>query len=182
MLYTVKVCTGGFMVILLSSRNSKCEKEIVEILKNNGANHISDRNIDTNHGNLTAISIYKKTDLNLKNAVAIFVEKSQRFTLQKFPIGIIGIAEDNNKAALSNFKKSGNAVITCGINNKNTITISSLNHENALVTLQRSIIDLNGNIVDPAEYKITLSKQYTPFSIMACAITLILKGIEPTLF
>lgn len=68
----VIVCTGGYMVILLSSRNSKCEKEIVEILKNNGANHISDRNIDTNHGNLTVISIYKKNRLKFKKCSCNF--------------------------------------------------------------------------------------------------------------
>ncbi len=170
------------MVILLTLRKSKYEEEIVEILKNYGADHFCDKSITVGGSKLTCISIYKHTELNLKNAVAIFTDKTSRFSLQKFPIGVIGVCEDSNKTALENFKKSNNAVITCGINNKNTITISSLTTDSALITLQRSVIDINGNRLEPCEFKIRLSKPYAAFSIMAATAALILNGISPTEF
>lgn len=169
-------------MILLSERKSKYEKEIVEILKNYGADHFSDKIIAKGVGSFTSISIYKPTELFLKNGVAVFTEKTNKFNKQNFPIGIIGICEDTNKNALENFKKSNIAVITCGINNKNTITISSLCENNVLVTLQRSIIDINGNHIEPCEFKISLLKQYNPYSILSVTAILIIHGIYPTEF
>ncbi len=170
------------LVILLSERRSKSEKEIIEILKKYGANHFSDKEITEGNSTITCISIYKPTQLFVKNAVAVFTEKSAKFNKQNCPIGIIGVCEDTNKNALENFKKSNNAVITCGINNKNTLTISSFSENYVLVTLQRSVIDINGNRIEPCEFKIKLLKPYNPYSVMSVTAILILFGIYPTEF
>ncbi len=170
------------MIILLTERKNEYEKEIVEILEKYGADHFSDKILSKKGGNLTAISLYKPTKLSLNTAVAIFLGKSIKFSRQIYPIGIIGICEDTNKLALSSFKKSNNAVITCGINNKNTITISSFGKSSVLVTLQRSVIDIKGNRIEPCEFKIKLSKQYLPYSVLAATAALILNGIKPNVF
>ena len=60
------------MVILLSNRKNKAEKEIIEILKQYGATYISDRFVSENNGNLTIISTDKKTNINLKKGIALF--------------------------------------------------------------------------------------------------------------
>lgn len=170
------------LVILLSERKSKNEKEITEILKKYGADHFSDKIIAEGNGTFTCISIYKPTELLVKNAVAVFIEKGARFNKQNYPIGVIGVCEDTNKNALENFKKSNNAVITCGINNKNTLTISSFSENNVLVTLQRSVIDIKGNRIEPCEFKIKLLKPYSPYSVLSVTAILILLGIYPTEF
>ena len=170
------------LVILLSERKSKNEKEITEILKKYGANHYTDKTIFEGKNGFTCINIYKPTELLVKNALAVFIEKTTKFNKQKFPISIIGVCEDSNKNALENFKKWGNAVITCGINNKNTLTISSFSENSVLVTLQRSVIDLMGNRIEPCEFKIRLSKQYNPYSVLSSVAILILLGINPTEF
>ena len=110
------------MVVLLTNRKSKYEKEIIEILKNYGANHISDKFITENKNNFTIISVYKKTDITLNRGIAVFTEKSNRLKHQSLPIGVIGICEDNNEIGLETFKINHNAVLTCGPGNKNTIT------------------------------------------------------------
>ncbi len=170
------------MVILLTERKSKTEKEILEILKKYGANHISDRLISDNGGKFTIVSIYKKTEILLNKGTVVFTENSKRFKEQKFPIGIIGICEERNKTAFETFKANNNAVIVCGINNKNTLTISSINKETFIATLQRSIIDNNGNQISPYEFKIKLTKSYSPFAVMASATILLLNGITPNEF
>ena len=65
---------------------------------------------------------------------------------------------------------------------KNTVTLSSLGSTSLLASLQRTVTDLCGNEVDPAEFKIKLTKQYSPFAVMASAAVLLLVGIKPDVF
>jgi len=168
------------MVILFSNRKSKTEREIIEILKNFGAMHISDNSISDGDYRFTVISLYKKTDLKIKKGIAIFSDDTQRFEEQYLPFGITGICEENNKHALNLFCKNKIPVITCGMGAKNTVTLSSLNNENLLISLQRTITETNGKSTEPAEFKINLKKQYEPFSVMASVAVLLLLGIFPT--
>lgn len=170
------------MVILFSKRKSRTEKEIIEILTSLGGDYISDRTIQSNKGVFTVVSEYKPTDLKLKNGIAVILENSKRFDTQAFDNGIIGICEDINLKAFEQFKKSKIPVISCGMNPKSTITLSSINSDTVLVSLQRIITDINNNDIEPFEFKIKLKKNYNPFSITACAIILLLYGIIPEEF
>ena len=170
------------MVILLSERKNKCENEIIKILKKYGADHISDKQILKNGGNFTLFSIYKKTDILTNNGIAVFIGENKRLKYQKLPIGVIGICEENNLTALENFKYNNSAVITCGINNRNTITLSSINEHSVLATIQRSFIDIAGNVIYPCEIKITLTEKYSPYAVMVATTVLIIKGITPQEF
>ncbi len=170
------------MVILFSGRQSKTEKEIIKILKSYGGTYISDKNIQKNQGLFTIISTYKKTEIDLEKGIAVFIDNTDRFKNQVFPIGIIGICEDNNSKALEIFKKSGIAVISCGINLKNTITLSSITDGELLASLQRTVTDNLGNSIQPSEFKIKLTRNYTPFAVMACVAILLLNGIFPKEF
>ncbi len=168
------------MVILFSNRKSKTEYEILEILKNFGATHISDNNIFSGDQKFTVVSIYKKTNLKINKGIAVFTDDTLRFKEQYLPFGITGICEENNRHALDIFSKNKTSVITCGMNAKNTVTVSSFNTENLLISLQRAISIPYGTLIEPAEFKIKLKKQYKPFSIMASTTILLLLGIYPT--
>ncbi len=169
-------------MVILSNRKSKKEKEIIKILKQYGANYISDKILTDLCGKFTIASIYKKTELDLQKGIAVFTEKTLRFKDQKFPIGMVGICEENNHLCLETFKKSRNAVITCGSNHKNTFTLSSYSNGPLLVSLQRSFYDINGNIVEPCELKISITEDYSPFSVMCAAVILLYHGIVPDKF
>lgn len=170
------------MVILFSNRKNRCENEIIEILTKYGASYISDKCVSENKGNFTIISIYKNTKIDLKSGIAVMIDDLNRFENQVFPIGITGICEDVNTKALQIFKNSGIAVISCGINSKNTITLSSINNDDLLTSLQRTLNDNLGNNIYPSEFKIKLTKKYLPFSIMASVAILLINGITPNEF
>ena len=170
------------MVILFSGRKSAVERDIIEILSGCGANYISDKAVTSGEGGFTIISAYKKTEINLKNGIAVFIDDTDRFDNQIFPDGITGVCEDSNLKALSIFKSCGTPVISCGMSGKNTVTLSSLGSTSLLASLQRTVTDLCGNEVDPAEFKIKLTKQYSPFAVMASAAVLLLVGIKPEVF
>ena len=170
------------MVILFSGRKSAVERDIIEILSGCGANYISDKAVTSGDGGFTIISEYKKTEINLKNGIAVFIDDTDRFNNQTFPKGIIGICEDSNQKALEIFKNSNIPVISCGMSAKNTVTLSSINSETLLAALQRTVTDCTGNEVDPGEFKIKLKKSYAPFAVMASTAVLLLNGITPKAF
>lgn len=170
------------MVILFSNRKSKIEKEIIEILTSNGGDYISDKTVMSGKGLFTVISEYKKTELNLKNCVALILDDGTRFENQNFPDGTIGICEDKNIKALSIFQRNNIPVISCGMNGKNTITLSSFNSDTLFASLQRTVTDTNGKDIEPEEFKIRLTKKYSPFSVMASTAVLLLCGIMPNQF
>lgn len=167
------------MVILFSGRKNKTENEIIEILTKSGASYISDRRILAGNEKIIIISEYKKTELKINKGIAVFIDDTDRFIGQKFPDGIIGICEDCNSKALEIFYENKIPVITCGMNAKNTIAISSISSNTLLASLQRRITDIGGNVIEPEEFKVKLSKKYLPYSVMASITILILCGIIP---
>lgn len=170
------------MVILFSERKSSAQKDIIEILTSVGADYISDKEVNASNGLFTIVSEYKKTNLKLKNGIAVICDNTDRFNGQKLPKGIIGVCEDTNTNALELFKSNGTPVISCGMGNKNTITLSSLGNKALLISLQRIITDISGDDIEPIDIKISVKKSYSTFSIMASAAVLLLKGIIPKQF
>lgn len=170
------------MVILFSERNSKTEKEIAEILENYGVNRISDKLVHENHGGITQITVYKRIEVLVDKGIAVFTDECDRFNDQKLPIGTIGICEENNKNALKIFKSNNISAITYGSNNKNTVSLSSIGESSVHVTIQRTLTDIYGNLIEPGEYKLSLSKRYSPFSVMATLCILLISGIKPLVF
>ena len=170
------------MVILLSDRNNKHEKEIIEILKKHGGQHISDKFIGDNEGKFTVLSIYKKSELQINKGVIVFLDEGKRFADQEIPIGFIGVCDENNIKALSIFKKNKISAICCGLGSKNSITLSSLGDNSLFACLQRNIQKNDGKIIEQGEFKIKLTKKYLPFSIMASVAILLLYGITPNEF
>lgn len=61
----------------------------------------------------------------------------------------------NNLSLLKNVRTN---IITYGFNAKATITISSINDENMLLCIQRSVKDINGKIIDEQEFSIKIEK------------------------
>lgn len=162
------------MVILFSNRKSKLEKEILEILIACGADFVSDKSVVSAGGFFTATVCYKKTQIDAKKAIILIIDDSEKFKNQKLPLDVIGICEDVNFNALQVFKYNKVPVITCGNNHKNTITLSSIENNQYILTLQRQITDLKGNRILPTDYKITLDKKYSPEAVMLSGAVLCL--------
>ncbi len=166
------------MVLLFADRKSRAENEIAEILKSYNAKHISDKEICWGNA-FSVITLYKTADIKAKKGIAVFCDDTERFKNQFLPQGFIGICEDSNKNALNILKTNNIPVISCGMNSKNTITLSSINPNTLVTGLQRTVFDLNYNEILPTEFKITLKENYKPFSVMASVGILLLNGILP---
>jgi len=167
------------MVILFSDRKSVEEREIVQILTDSGATYISDKEIKSGKNSITVFSAYKKTNLNIKKGIVIMLGGEKRFYQQKLPVYTIGICDSLDKEAVNFFANNTVLVISCGMGRKNTVTFSSIDEDKALLTFQRTLTDIYGNTIEPAEYKNKLKNKYREFSVMASATILLLYGIKP---
>lgn len=166
------------MIILLGEKKDKSKNQICEILKSFGASIYSDCEIDTENNNFTVVSLNKISSIKIKKGMAIFCGDAAKFKNQHFPCGVIGVCEENNLSALECFKSNTLSVASCGINNKNTITFSSLKKNNIHLSLQRSFYNFYGETVGPQEIKISFKKDYLPYSIMASVLALLYEQIK----
>ncbi|MBR4123136.1 MAG: hypothetical protein IKT93_01810 [Clostridia bacterium] len=169
------------MVLLFADRKSREENEIAEILKHYNTKHISDKEICWGSA-FSVITLHKSVEIKAKKGIAVFCNDTERFKNQILPQGFIGICEDNNKSALNILKINNIPVISCGMNSKNTITLSSINSNTLVTGLQRTVFDLNYNEILPTELKIKLKENYKPFSVMVSVGILLLNGIIPDEF
>lgn len=64
---------------------------------------------------------------------------------------IINTDSEMNLKCIKNLKLR---LISYGLNSKSTVTVSSVSEDMILVSLQRSIIDIKDNIIEPQELKI----------------------------
>jgi len=144
------------MVVLLSGKENNVENELLKLL--------CDKQV---------IAIKGEADVSINNGIIIITDKSKCFNKLKLNNDIIGICSDENSEALSFFKKNGLPIITCGTGNKNTVTVSSIKEKSLMLSLQRSIRDLKGRIIEPLEIRVECNGEDC-FSVMAAtAVSLI---------
>ena len=110
---------------------------------------------------ISIITEYEKISIKAKNSIAVFA---------------------GNTENLRDIMESGIPVITCGMNPKNTVTLSSLTAASALVSLQRTVTDIFGYEAEPGEFRIKLNRGYSPFAVTASAAVFLLSGILPDEF
>ena len=138
------------------------------ISKENDSNFIKNtltRNSKTNKFEI--VNINKKSIENVKNIkfdILVINEnienllKNSRYLediINKAYYIIINSDIKNNLSLLKNVRTN---IITYGFNAKATITISSINDENMLLCIQRSVKDINGKIIDEQEFSIKIEK------------------------
>ena len=164
------------MVILFSRCKSTVQKEIADILYKFGGDLIEDKRIKLGSGDFTVLSVTKPQQLLLKNSIVVFCDENEKFENQVLPKGIIAICDSQNKIALGILKKNGVAAVTCGNSSKNTVTIASITDNSAIISLQRTLYDIKGKKIEPADFKIKLPPKFSPFSVMAAVAVLLLCG------
>ena len=69
--------------------------------------------------------------------------------------------------------------VSFGISPKDSLTLSSLGEETILLALQREVITLTGQRLDPQEFSLARRGHTAPCHVMACVGVQLLLGIEP---
>lgn len=90
---------------------------------------------------------------------------------------MLSVTESDNENALSLLRQSGSPVIGCSMSGCDTLTLSCLDENGALVSLQRSVCTLGGTLIEPCEIKLRLSKETALFPLLAACAVLLLSDI-----
>lgn len=120
-------------------------------------------------------------DISAPNTILVFDETyfpDCEFTLSP---SSICIASSDNDALLQILSRSQSKVITCGMCPKDTVTCSSTSDHALLVSLQRQIVNLFGQTVEPQELFLTRTAGHStnnppPNDLLAYAALLFLLG------
>ena len=135
----------------------KSFENIKEILKKNARNDINIINVNkkniSNMKNIRFEIIIVDSSLNEFEEESIIIEKlcmNARY---------IVINTDINKKFPDNIKQSKAHVITYGLNQKATVTISSITENNVLIYLQRNLKDEKGDIIEIGEKMVAINEQ-----------------------
>ncbi|MDD3192500.1 MAG: hypothetical protein PHE47_01375 [Oscillospiraceae bacterium] len=92
------------------------------------------------------------------------------------PPDAVGLLSSDNLPAAEFIRRCQIRAMTLGMSSKDTLTLSSITQDRAVLCLQRGISDLSGNILDPVEIPLSLSRRYDAFSILCAAAVLMLSG------
>ena len=108
--------------------------------------------------------------LKKNNFININSEKSVREKLQYLKIILKQcqyiLVNTDVKENLKVLEDINANVITFGFNNKSTITASSIEGENILICIQRSILNKNKQEIEPQEIKISVKNKNNIYKIM----------------
>ncbi len=69
--------------------------------------------------------------------------------------------------------------MTCGTSVKDTLSVASLDYTNAVISLQRGLVTLSGELLEPHDIKVLLQSPIGVFPLLACCAVLLLAG-EPS--
>lgn len=117
----------------------------------------------------------KINNVNCKRCVAVFKEgfKDSGITLDG---AITAVLPSGNHCAANVLARCAVPALTCGFSSKDTLTLSSLGNENAVISLGRRIKTLAGLSIEPIEIPVALSGEYDGYTLLACAAVLLLTG------
>ena len=109
--------------------------------------------------------------------IIIVYKKPQ--TITAGPEGVssaVAIVDSSDEKLLEHVCGTRLPAITCGLRSRDTITLSSIDTDSAVVDLRRSISCLSGGSAEPAEFPLRLENPTDSFLLMAVAAILILSG------
>ena len=83
----------------------------------------------------------------------------------------------HHKEAAAFSRERGLRAVTCGFSPYDTVTLSSSTGEQSVVTLQREIHTVEGNLLEPADYPVLLTEPRSGEDVLISAAVLLLLGV-----
>jgi len=179
---------GGILMITVLLIGSEEEVDISNVLIdaikaiNASTLHLTAKSISVQPHNTNQIDFLIVDNMNISNidtdrGIAVFKQKIPGIdNSYKIPSNFIAVTDSENNDAVSILLKNGMQTVTCGLSQKDSITFSSRDDEDAVVSLQREIKTLNGNAVFPHEIPIKLESVKGEYPVLAAIAVLLIAG------
>lgn len=116
-------------------------------------------------------------NFHMDKGIVLFKNDLTGCTDITLPSDFIAIVDPQNEKAAEIIKKYRLQTITCGLSQRDTLTYSSIDAENAVISLQREIKTLQGNPILPREIPILLNSAYDNYQLLAAMAVLLLSEV-----
>lgn len=145
-----------------------------------GVLYLSDAKVNR-YGNLSEISflIYECDNLNeitAPNSIILFKSKQTNDFKIKLSASTISIMESTNQKAIAAIHGNDSPCVSCGMSGNDSITLSSINDTDATISIQRSVSDIYGHIIEPCDIKVKLKHFCDGFTLLSIIGVLIISG------
>ena len=125
--------------------------------------------------NITIHQFNNIPNSNFENPIIIFKNSLSNSEFKgTVPSNSVCILSPENFLALNILSKQNISAISCGMSNKSTLSISSIQYPKVSICLQRQIYSIRHNLIEPQEFIVSLSREYEPYSIMAACASILL--------
>lgn len=180
--------------VVVCGENKKCEDRLVGTLSRSFSkygNVIEYRNLSftenqdiiksINKNSMKNFIIYELPKIPIVNktkGILIFKNSFKYDNTELKLDKLIPIVDDQNKQAISILSHTGTSAISCGMAMHNTLSIASIDENNAIISLQRDIKTLSDSIIEPHDFPVYYSKRIDVFSLLAVSAVLLLSNID----
>ena len=166
-------------VVLCGENGEKISDEICKMLSVYGILRICNNRIiqNSNTPHFCIIECKNPSELQLTEAIIVIVGRimnKNNFILKGK--NIVGIVHSSDKTALRLLKNTNISVITCGMAEEDTISLSSNKDDSAIVSINRKMKNFKGNIIEPQEHKINIKAPLTDYSLLAATALILSSG------
>ena len=123
---------------------------------------------------ISDINSYKPTKND--NVIVLYKRPQPSVASLEGARAAIAVVDSGNEQLIAHVSKTRLLAITCGLRSRDTITLSSIDPESAVIDLRRTITCLDGSEVEPQEIPLRYNLPKDNFLLMCIAAILILSG------
>jgi len=132
------------------------------------------RHFDESEFTLCDIKSYKPTG---NDRVIVVYKQPQHAAVQlEGTQAAVAIVDSSDEQLLEHVSDTRLPAVTCGLRSRDTITLSSMAGESAVIDLRRNVSCLDGSLAEPQEIPLRHQNPQDKFLLMSAAAILILSG------
>ena len=135
--------------------------------------------VRTRHSSPDAILIDTESIAKIDECSTILIFKKDFCgKLPKISSKCTAVLDESNTALLNSLIKMPFPSICCGLSQRNTLTVSSMQSGDAVISLQRELFSISGNTVEPSDISVRLRTHESYYTLMAVTAAHLLLDIE----
>lgn len=115
-------------------------------------------------------------EITIPSSIVIFKNKQTSEHIIKITDSAICITESSNQKAITSIRGNNSPCISCGMSSNDSVTLSSISDTEAIISIQRSLTDIGGNVIEPCDITVKLKQFCDGFSLLSIFCILILSG------
>lgn len=117
-------------------------------------------------------------EVALKKGILVFKNSYRPTPNILIPPEFLCVFESHNQYAAEVLKKVGASAAVCGLSARETLSISSLDYESAVLSLLRNVKTIQGNLLEPHDFEVKTNREISPRHMLVTAMVLLLLGMD----